>query len=104
MAKKLDNGLESGMVEHGLLRLEGTPTYDAQSFEIAAITVGEGNGWHFDEPVLKDALPLFDRAQCFIDHVAEQRAGKQPAARSITSRCWSTAVRSHRFRRWTRAI
>ena len=102
MAKKLDNGLESGTVEHGLLRLEGTPTYDAQFFEIAAITVGEGNGWHFDEPVLKDALPLFDRAQCFIDHVAEQSDGQHHSVRDLagvlTEPQWDDSIRGIRCR------
>lgn len=102
MAKKLDNGLESGTVEHGLLRLEGTPTYDAQSFEIAAITVGEGNGWHFDELVLKDALPLFDRAQCFIDHVAEQSDGQHHSVRDLagvlTEPQWDDSIRGIRCR------
>jgi len=37
-------------------------------FEIFAITAGSGNGWEFSPEVLKDSLPLWNNAECFIDH------------------------------------
>lgn len=50
---------------------QGTPSRSGD-FDIVAINAGEGNGWHFSEDVLRDALMLFDGAQCFVDHI---RAG-----------------------------
>ncbi|NPV55231.1 MAG: hypothetical protein HPY76_00960 [Anaerolineae bacterium] len=38
------------------------------AFEILAITAGEGNGWHFPAAVLQESLPLWQGAECFIDH------------------------------------
>ncbi len=40
----------------------------AGRFEVDAITAGEGNGWHFSEECLKDSLPLWEGAACFVDH------------------------------------
>ncbi|MCC6147301.1 MAG: hypothetical protein IT308_07000 [Anaerolineaceae bacterium] len=37
-------------------------------FEILAITAGEGNGWKFSADSLQQSLPLWDGAECFIDH------------------------------------
>lgn len=37
-------------------------------FEILAITAGEGNGWTFPAQTLQQSLPLWDGANCFIDH------------------------------------
>jgi hypothetical protein len=37
-------------------------------FEVDAITAGEGNGWKFSEDCLKESLPLWDGAACFVDH------------------------------------
>ncbi len=52
----------------GTLPMEGKPAEGGSSFEIMAITAGEGNGWHFSPEALMSAVPLFDQAQCFIDH------------------------------------
>ena len=51
------------------LRLE-SPGMPAKSggFEILAITAGSGNGWDFPAAVLQASLPLWDGAECFIDH------------------------------------
>lgn len=40
----------------------------AGQFEILAITAGVGNGWEFGEACLKESLPLWDGAECFVDH------------------------------------
>lgn len=48
--------------------LTGLPSGENNNFEILAITAGDGNGWRFSEDCLKDSLPLWDAAQCFIDH------------------------------------
>lgn len=37
-------------------------------FEVLAITAGEGNGWLFSEACLRESLPLWDGAECFVDH------------------------------------
>lgn len=37
-------------------------------FEILAMTTGEGNGWKFDEAVLRKSLDLWDGVECFVDH------------------------------------
>jgi hypothetical protein len=42
------------------------------TFEVMAITAGEGNGWVFPAGVLQASLPLWEGATCFIDH--DQRA------------------------------
>jgi hypothetical protein len=40
----------------------------AGTFEVLAITAGEGNGWQFGEEALQDSLALWDGAECFVDH------------------------------------
>lgn len=52
----------------GVLSLKGKPAESGESFEILAITAGEGNGWHFSREALMDAVPLFNQVHCFIDH------------------------------------
>lgn len=37
-------------------------------FEILAINAGSGNGWHFDAACLQASVPLWQGAECFIDH------------------------------------
>jgi len=37
-------------------------------FEVDAITAGEGNGWKFSADCLRESLPLWEGASCFIDH------------------------------------
>ena len=44
------------------------------SFEIIAMTSGEGNGWQFSPAVLQGSLPLWDGAACFIDHALGPRS------------------------------
>lgn len=52
----------------GTLTLQGTPVKSGESFEILAITAGEGNGWVFSRETLMAATPLFNQVHCFIDH------------------------------------
>ncbi len=47
--------------------IAGTPT-PFGTFEVLAITAGEGNGWKFSAETLKKSLPLWENAECFIDH------------------------------------
>ena len=49
------------------LALEMEPS-DGGSFEILAISAGEGNGWQFGAEVLQSSLPLWDGVETFIDH------------------------------------
>ena len=49
--------------------MEGTPDSTSGGFEILCITAGTGNGWEFSPEVLREAVPLFDGVQCFIDHL-----------------------------------
>lgn len=49
--------------------MEGTPDSGSGGFEILCITAGTGNGWEFSPEVLQAAVPLFEGAQCFIDHL-----------------------------------
>ncbi len=46
----------------------------AGEFEVAAITAGDGNGWRFDEAVLRASLGLWDGVSCFIDHSYASRS------------------------------
>jgi len=41
---------------------------DTGKFEITAITVGNGNGWHFSEECLRASLELWQGVECFVDH------------------------------------
>lgn len=56
-------------------RLEASarPTPEGE-FEILAITAGVGNGWEFSAGCLQDSLPLWERAECFVDHAAWGRS------------------------------
>ena len=50
-------------------RLQGSGVPNPQGeFEILAITAGTGNGWQFSAGALQASLPLWDGAQCFVDH------------------------------------
>lgn len=52
-----------GWVNSGGEDAPGRPT-----FEVLAITAGNGNGWEFSEEVLKASLPLWEGVSCFVDH------------------------------------
>lgn len=54
--------------QRGHFPANGIPNSSGE-FEIIAISAGEGNGWRFQEDVLRSALPLFDEVQCFVDHL-----------------------------------
>ena len=43
-------------------------------FEIIAISAGTGNGWEFNESVLRESLPLWEGVECFIDHSWNERS------------------------------
>ena len=49
--------------------MEGVTDAGSGGFEILCITAGVGNGWEFTPEVLRNAVPLFDGVQCFIDHL-----------------------------------
>ena len=55
------------------MSVEGKVT-DAGTFEVLAITAGEGNGWIFGADMLRESLPLWSEAQCFIDHSWGERS------------------------------
>jgi hypothetical protein len=55
------------------LALEMEPS-DGGSFEILAISAGEGNGWQFGADVLQSSLPLWDGVETFIDHTPSAAA------------------------------
>jgi len=54
--------------EQHLILTGNAQVTEAGKFEIVAITAGDGNGWTFSEPVLKESLPLWEGAACFVDH------------------------------------
>lgn len=71
---KQKNLVEKNVGKEGITRthqarfeLSGKPN-PAGGFEVLAITAGEGNGWQFSAAVLRQSLPLWDGAGCFIDH------------------------------------
>lgn len=41
---------------------------EAGRFECVAISSGNGNGWNFSSACLSKSLPLWDNANCMIDH------------------------------------
>lgn len=44
------------------------------TLQILAISAGSGNGWQFDESVLRESLPLWQGVECFIDHAWNERS------------------------------
>ena len=44
------------------------------NIEIIAISAGNGNGWEFAADVLRNSLPLWEGAECFIDHDWKERS------------------------------
>lgn len=44
------------------------------TFEVLAMTAGEGNGWLFDARVLQESLSLWNGIECFIDHSLWERS------------------------------
>ncbi len=62
------------------LRLACSATaLSADRFEIRCINAGEGNGWFFSADVLKDSLPLWNGAHCFVDHAGAARSVRDMA-------------------------
>lgn len=41
---------------------------DAGEFDVLLITAGDGNGWEFGAAALAESVPLWNGAECFIDH------------------------------------
>ncbi|MHC1773509.1 MAG: hypothetical protein AB9907_17575 [Flexilinea sp.] len=83
----------------GTLPMEGKPAEGGSSFEIMAITAGEGNGWHFSAEALMSAVPLFDQAQCFIDHDDIENPGGHSVrdlAGVLTEPVWDEALKGIR--------
>lgn len=56
------NALQARVVSRASFSASGT------GFEILAISSGSGNGWQFDEVCLQASVPLWQGAECFIDH------------------------------------
>ena len=52
-----------------------------KGIEVLAITAGIGNGWNFPPAVLRASLSLWDRAECYTDHVRAQHDA--PAHHSV---------------------
>jgi hypothetical protein len=47
----------------------GEANATAKGIEVIAITAGVGNGWSFGADVLQASTPLWDKAECYTDHV-----------------------------------
>ncbi len=62
--------------------------FDSQSagFDILAITAGKGNGWEFSAACLQASLPLWQGAECFIDHNRQS-----PSIRDLAGVCHAPA-------------
>jgi len=60
------------------------------TFEILAITAGEGNGWLFGADALRESLVLWDGAACFVDHERSRAAGRsvRDLAGVLTDPAW----------------
>jgi hypothetical protein len=57
------------------IHLSGSAAWSAENpLHILAISAGSGNGWDFDEAVLRDSLPLWQGVECFIDHSWSERS------------------------------
>ena len=74
--------IDAGVVTAQRARLEasGTPL-ESGRFLVDAIRAGLGNGWQFGAQVLRDSLPLWQGAECFVDH--EQNPGSLRGGRSV---------------------
>lgn len=92
--------MEHGQVLHlprrGWFTALGEVT-SAGEFEVLAITAGEGNGWHFDEAVLRRSLPLWEGAACFIDHAWGARSVRDLAG-VCTQPVWDETSQGVRVR------
>ncbi len=57
------------------VHLAGQSKWNGETpLRILAISAGNGNGWDFEEAVLRDSLPLWQGAECFIDHSWSERS------------------------------
>ena len=57
------------------IHLAGKSKWNAETpLHILAISTGSGNGWDFDEAVLRESLPLWQGTECFIDHSWSERS------------------------------
>jgi len=74
--------IDTGVVTAQRARLEasGTPL-EGGRFLVDAIRAGLGNGWQFGAQALRDSLPLWQGAECFVDH--EQNPGSLRGGRSV---------------------
>ena len=68
-----------------------------KELEILAISAGNGNGWEFSDAVLRESLPLWQGADCFIDHSWSERS-----VRDLAGVCcdpvWDEAERGIRLK------
>ena len=65
-------------------------------FEILAISAGEGNGWLFSAAALQASLPLWQGAECFVDHALSGRSLRDLAG-VFSQPAWDEAARGIRL-------
>jgi hypothetical protein len=71
------------------LSAEGTVKASGE-FEVMVITAGVGNGWRFTEQCLREALPLFDGPEVFVDHALDGHSVRDLAG-MLHSPAWDAA-------------
>jgi hypothetical protein len=54
------------------MQLQINPT--GKGIEILAITAGIGNGWIFKPAVLQASVPIWDKAECYTDHMPDRHS------------------------------
>jgi hypothetical protein len=55
-----------------ITRLNLQTTTTPKGIEVIAITAGIGNGWTFSADVLQASTPLWDKAECYTDHISSR--------------------------------
>lgn len=78
------------------LQMAGEQSGPPPAFEVLAITAGEGNGWLFPEQALRESLPLWDGAPCYIDHAWGTRSVRDLAGTASAPR-WDETARGVRL-------
>ena len=79
------------------LSAPGVSCNSSGEFDILAISAGNGNGWEFDEAVLRDSLALWEGVDCFIDHSFNQRSIRDLAG-VCSQPLWEPVQRGIRLR------
>jgi len=68
MKKKKGETIQRVQLTGNAALAAGTP------LRIQAISAGSGNGWEFGAAVLQESLPLWQGAECFVDHSWTERS------------------------------